>query len=207
MSLIELLKVIVAQSELHVKWLNSLSMMENTGARKIAAAEHKTKVTLIMLKHAAEEARHAYYLKKQLSKIDSEACPNYSYEYLLAPISSHAYLNKLDIEVCKYIQKELLLSGAELKHAAYLLVTYAIEVRADELYPVYQECLDEVESKVNVKSIILEEEGHLQEMMIQLQEFSPKWEQHAVFACKIEQKLFDGWMKEVEKEVIGTLVH
>jgi hypothetical protein len=29
-----------------------------------------------------------------------------------------------------------------LRYASYLFVTYAIEVRADELYPVYQDALD-----------------------------------------------------------------
>jgi hypothetical protein len=28
--------IIVASDEMHAKWLNSLSMMENTGARKIS---------------------------------------------------------------------------------------------------------------------------------------------------------------------------
>jgi hypothetical protein len=56
-----------------------------------------------------------------------------------------------------------------LRFAAYLLVTYAIEVRADEFYPIYQDALDNAAgSKVNVKSIILEEEGHLEEMINQL---------------------------------------
>ena len=68
----------------------------------------------------------------------------------------------LDVEVCRYLKKELHLTGKELRFAAYLLVTYAIEVRADELYPVYQDALDASGSKINVKSIILEEEGPLE---------------------------------------------
>jgi len=43
------------------------------------------------------------------------------------------------------LKKELNLKGRELRFAAYLLVTYAIEVRADELYPVYQ---DELEKSI-----------------------------------------------------------
>jgi hypothetical protein len=42
--------------------------MENAGARKISKCEHPTLVTQIQLKHAAEEHRHAYYLKKQIGK-------------------------------------------------------------------------------------------------------------------------------------------
>jgi bacterioferritin (cytochrome b1) len=72
MELYSLLEKIVQQNETHAKWLNTLSFMENAGARKISACEHPTNVSLIQLKHAAEEHRHAYYLKKQILKIDPE---------------------------------------------------------------------------------------------------------------------------------------
>jgi hypothetical protein len=80
-------------------------------------------------------------------------------------------------------------------------VTYAIEVRADELYPVYQAVLDETKSKVNVKSIILEEEGHLEEMLHQLKQFSPDWEIHAQKAVEIETGLFKDWIQALSKEI------
>lgn len=192
---------IISQPLLHAKLLNTLSLMENTGARKISASEHSTDVTLIILKHAAEEHRHAYYLKKQISKIDESYCATYAYEYLLAPASSRLYLHMLDIEVSRYLKSALNLSGNELKFAAYLLVTYAIEVRADELYPIYQDALDKAGSKVNVKSIILEEEGHLEEMLKQLKDFSPEWETHAEKAVTIEAKLFANWVLALGKEI------
>jgi hypothetical protein len=203
MQLNTLFEKIISKPELHARLLNTLSLMENTGARKISASEHSTNVTLIILKHAAEEHRHAYYLKKQIAKIDETLCPTYSYEYLLAPASSRLYLNKLDTEVSRYLKNTLGLSGNELKFAAYLLVTYAIEVRADELYPVYQEALDSAKSKVNVKSIILEEEGHLEEMLKQLKEFSADWETHAGKALEIESLLFDAWAQALSEEIIG----
>jgi len=156
MKLKETLLQIVSDDLLHSKWLNTLSFMENAGAKKISASEDKEKVTIIILKHAAEEHRHAYYLKKQISKIGEGNCPDYQNQYLLAPKASKYYLNNLDVQVCKYLKKELQITGAELRFAAYLLVTYAIEVRADELYPVYQDILTKTSSKVMVKSIILE---------------------------------------------------
>lgn len=206
MHLNTLFQQIISKPELHARLLNTLSLMENTGARKISASEHSTNVTLIILKHAAEEHRHAYYLKKQISKINETLCPTYAYEYLLAPASSRLYLNKLDTEVSRYLKTTLDLSGNELKFAAYLLVTYSIEVRADELYPVYQEALDAARSKVNVKSIILEEEGHLEEMLKQLKEFSPDWEIHAEKALEIESRLFNDWLQALEGELINKTV-
>lgn len=197
MQLKDILPQIISDNQLHARWLNTLSLMENTGARKISASEDPVTVTYIILKHAAEEHRHAFYLKKQIEKTGDSQCPTYAADYLLAPAYSKYYLNQLDIDVCRYLKTELGLKGAELRFAAYLLVTYAIEVRADELYPVYQQALEDAGSKVNVKSIILEEEGHLEEMIAQLHKFSPDWEFHAQKAVAMETRLFNDWVTEL----------
>lgn len=201
MQLTSILENIVNNNQLHSKWLNTLSYMENAGARKISASEHKEDVTLLILKHAAEEHRHAYYLKKQLVKIDDQTCKTYTNSELLAPNYTKYYLNTLDVYVCRYLKQHFNLSGYDLKFAAYLFVTYVIEVRADELYPIYQQILTAKQSKVNVKSIILEEEGHLEEMLNQLKEFSPDWQKHAQEIVKIEQQMFNDWMLGLAKEI------
>jgi hypothetical protein len=196
-----LLKRIVQDGSTHAKWLNTLSYMENAGARKISKCEHPTLVSQIQLKHAAEEHRHAYYLKKQIGKIDPELCKTYESTELLAPIATSQYLHSLDIKACRYLQKAFNLDKTDIKYAAYLFVTYAIEVRADELYPVYQEALTEASSKIMVKSIILEEEGHLEEMINQLNEFSPDWKDHADHILTIEKELHEEWISAVIEEV------
>lgn len=196
-----ILEKIVKDNALHAKWLNTLSYMENAGAKKISASEHKEAVTLIILKHAAEEHRHAYYLKKQLDKLEGDLCQTYTNDELLTPGQTRFYLHALDVAVCRYLKQQFNLSGHELKFAAYLFVTYAIEVRADELYPIYQEVLTEAGSKVNVKSIILEEEGHLEEMLNQLKSFSADWKAHAEIVVKIEQGMFDEWMGNLNKAI------
>jgi hypothetical protein len=202
MNLQEIFQNIIADDSLHAQFLNTLSLMENTGARKISASEHKTKVSYLILKHACEEARHAFYLKKQIQKVaDLDDFPTYENAYLLAPFASYTYLHSLDIQVCRYLKQTLKLSGEDLKYAAYLLVTYSIEVRADELYPIYQDALDEAKSKVNVKSIIVEEEGHLAEMITQLKTFSEDWQNHAEKACEIEKTLFDKWTIGLAEEL------
>lgn len=197
----QILSAIIKNDQLHARWLNTLSLMENTGARKISASEDPETVTYIILKHAAEEHRHAFYLKKQIEKTKTRNCPTYANDYLIAPKSSKYYLNQLDVDVCRYLKKEMGLKGRALRFAAYLLVTYAIEVRADELYPVYQDELDKVSSKVNVKSIILEEEGHLEEMINQLKSFSPEWQFHADKAVEMESQLFTQWVEQLSNEI------
>lgn len=197
----ELLDKIVKDLSLHSKWINTLSMMENTGAKKIKKCEHPVFVSEMILKHAAEEARHAYYLKKQIRKVNENDCRTYERKYLLAPAQSSAYLHTLDILLSRYLKDEFKLEGAKLKYAAYLLVTYAIEVRADMLYPVYQEVLTKNKSTVNVKSIIAEEENHLKEMRAQIAEFFTDGEKVCAASWEMENKLFTGWMAALTAEI------
>ncbi|MDQ6479450.1 hypothetical protein [Dyadobacter sp. LHD-138] len=195
------IQCIVENNALHIKWLNTLSFMENAGARKISACEHPTQVGIIQLKHAAEEHRHAYYLKKQILKIDANSCSTYSDAELLAPRATRFYLHALDIQCSRYLKKQFQLQGAELKYAAYLFVTYAIEVRADLLYPVYQDILSNVKHHVMVKSIIVEEEGHLEEMIGQLNNFRSDWKEHASAILAFEQVLFEDWLHRINTEI------
>lgn len=188
---------IVADPAVHAKWLNTLSMMENVGAKKIKNCEDPVFVSEIILKHSAEEARHAYYLKKQIAKIAENACPTYEREYLLAPESSYHYLHVLDVQICRYLRDIYKFSGQQIKYAAYLLVTYAIEVRADELYPIYQQVLSAQGSNVTVKSIIAEEKNHLAEMEDQLKVFSSEWKAMAQRAVEMEERLFRFWIEDL----------
>jgi len=124
--LTSLLTQIVQSDILHAKWLNTLSYLENCGARKIAACEHPTLVKEEMLKHASEEFRHSHYLKKQIKKVSSFYFPDFRLCSLLGRISTLQYLNKLDLLIARFLTKEPFLNKFKLKKTAYLLVTYAI---------------------------------------------------------------------------------
>ncbi|MCH9627262.1 MAG: hypothetical protein S4CHLAM2_08970 [Chlamydiales bacterium] len=175
-----LLRSLIANPKKHVKWLNTLSYLENAGARKIAKAEHPTLVKQEMLKHAAEEFRHAHYLKQQIGKLTSS--PPADYSDLLGGHLTRRYLDRLELGVCRLTTIKL-----------YPLVTYAIEKRAQQLYPLYQKALKESGSKVTVMSIIKEEEGHLEEMELELGECLYK--EHV---CEIEEKIYQSWIAKVE---------
>lgn len=187
-----LLIAFVSCDELHAKWINTLSFMENCGARMIAACEHPTLVREEMLKHASEEFRHAHHLKRQLSKVSSSGMKTYSVPFILGGFSTLHYLKTLDLKISRYL-KGCGLSANTIKEAAYLLVTYAIELRAGELYGLYDEVLRTSRSKVAVKSILLEEEEHLNEMIEGLKRL-PSGFTHARYACAIEGELCQKWL-------------
>lgn len=194
----ELLNLIVKNPSLHGLWINTLSYLENCGARMIAACEHPTLVKEEMLKHAAEEFRHAFYLKKQLSRI-GESYEDYRQAHLLGAWSGYHYLNKLDIQASRYLQS-LRLTRPQIKQLAYLLVTYAIELRAGELYPIYQAALKHSQSKVQVQSILLEEKEHLREMEEELNRI-PASPVYIEIICRFEAVLFGQWLKACQTDV------
>ena len=184
---------------LHAKWLNTLSFLENCGARKIAACEHPTCVKEEVLKHAAEEFRHAHYLKRQIERVSALPMDDYSLPFLLGGIATWHYLPLLDLHTSRYL-KTIDKSLHFLKEASYLLVTYAIELRAQELYPVYDRILREIGSKVTVKSILLEENEHLEEMKVGLKKI-PSGFAHAEKICALETELYNDWLKAISCEV------
>ena len=194
----ELIGPIVQNSTLHGLWINTLSYLENCGARMIAACEHPTLVREEMLKHAAEEFRHAFYLKKQLIRI-GESYEDYQRAHLLGAWPGYHYLNQLNLQTSRYLQSREM-ARAQIKQLAYLLVTYAIELRAGELYPIYQKALKRSQSKVQVQSILLEEKEHLREMEEELSRI-PSSSQHVEVICRFEAILFDQWLKACESDI------
>ena len=184
----------VRDPELHARWLNTLSLMENCGARKIARFEHPVAVTTTILKHASEEFRHAFSLKRQIVRVRPDACPDYHDATLVLGPMSRRYLDRLDVAVCRYLKHTRGLTGWELRHHAYLLVTWAIEVRAAELYPLYQAVLEEAGLPVSVRAIIAEEDLHLADMEAMLQETcGASWRQHTAVVRAAEEALFARW--------------
>lgn len=196
----KLLSVIIESSDRHAKWLNTLSFLENCGARKIAACEHPTLVKEEMLKHAAEEFRHAHYLKRQIEKVSQIPLRSYALKEILGGSATIHYVNTLDVQVSRYLMEQGFVRGA-LKEAAYLLVTYAIEVRASELYPIYDDILRKRESKVTVKSILLEEKEHLKEMEMGIAQLFCGVK-HCEKICSIEGSICKKWLEAIARECL-----
>lgn len=67
------LETVVEDAGLHARWLATLSLLEHTGARKIHRSmpglPGHLRLAESVLQHAAEEARHAFFFRKQIGKI------------------------------------------------------------------------------------------------------------------------------------------
>ena len=190
------LNAIVSYPHLHAKWLNTLSYLENCGARKIASCEHPTLVKEEMIKHAAEEFRHAYYLKRQIKRISNFPLIDYAIDNMLGGIATRHYLNKLDVHVSRFLKTQGL-SPSAIKATAYVLVTYVIELRAAELYPIYDEILKKNHSPITIKSILLEEKEHLKEMEDELSRIK-NGEIFMVKVRQIEEIICQRWIENIK---------
>lgn len=172
----------------HSRWLNTLSFWENCGARKLAACQHPTKVKEEMLKHAAEEFRHAHFLKQQIHRLEAPYPYDYCLSSLLGGMAGYHYLDRLDIGISRLLGEKG--CGKDLN---YLLVTYAIERRAEEVYALYHEVLKEARSPIRIYSILLEEKEHLAEITEELSAW-PDALLLCAEACQIEAKLCEHWL-------------
>lgn len=190
-----MLTTIISSPDLHARWLNTLSYLENSGARKIAACEHPTLVKEEMLKHAAEEFRHAHHLKRQIAKVSKSGFETYS--NLLGGRATRHYLPALNLKASRY----LIFSGITCREAAYLLVTYAIERRAQELYPIYESLLRQAGSRVSVRSILLEEVEHLNDMLKAIQQL-PAGFVHAQNISSFESDICRQWLAAIENNCL-----
>jgi hypothetical protein len=202
-----LLEEIIKNPTLHVKWLNTLSYLEHMGAKKIHKANLGLYINERILSHACEEARHAFFYKKSIRKIDPNIPEDFNYSYinLIAGFSSFKYFQQLDLEVLKYLKNFFKDSNKSfLSFLCYLYVTYLVEERADMVFNIYQERLEKLQNPINITSVIKEEEKHLKEIFDMIQKFDPKYDQHLMELSNLETNLFDWYLNRLEKVVFRS---
>src|SRR5262245_37729967 len=90
-----LLDSIVAEPARHARMANTLSLLEHLGSHKIMATQHSAAIDQATLKHVAEEAHHAFFMKRQAEKT-AERSLEYVADDLLAPASARMYFQRLE---------------------------------------------------------------------------------------------------------------
>ena len=150
------LSAIIKDREAHAKFMNMLSMLEHMGSRKIMVSQmHKGEtLTEDTLKHLAEEARHAYFFKRQAERAAGKSLDGWTEENTTARVPALMYFGRMDAGISKIVGDD----------AAYGWVSLIIELRACWLYTIYQEALEGSDYQLSLKSLIAEEDGHLAEM-------------------------------------------
>jgi hypothetical protein len=206
-----LLEQIVADPNLHARFVNTLSRMEYVGVRKMLKARHSDHLDLDGLQHVLEEASHALRLKKTALALDL-TLKTYSAAHTLAGAAGEQYLQNVDAACQLALQAsasdtkaDLPLSSATIEtEANYLLSSAAIEVRADAFYPVYEKALLSVGSPHSVRAILKDEQRHLAEMAQLLNHTLPNWRAKLESAVRAERWAFAKWIDAIKLAVMNS---
>lgn len=194
-----ILSCIVSQPTLHVAWLNSLSHLEYCGAQKIALYAQTLKIkSPVLLQHLAEEFRHAYFFKKQAENLIKQHKIEESFrDILLIARVGKRYLQLLDLQISR-IFRQYAMSTSEIRQASYLMTTYAIELRALNLYLKYDALLKQnLMDNFRLSSVLKEESSHLQSIEKEIKNHPPLMQaQSDIFS--IEARIYEGFLQEIE---------
>lgn len=152
----------IAAPALHGRLLNTLSLLEHMGSHKIMATQHGAGMEQATLRHVAEEAHHAYFMKRQAEKTADRSLA-YLAADLLAPAASRMYFQRLEAAAVRTLGR-----GAG-PRAAYLYMSLIVEFRALWFYGLYQEALQRAQHVLSLKRVIGEERNHLEEMSTRLE--------------------------------------
>ncbi|TAL03227.1 MAG: hypothetical protein EPO08_04570 [Rhodospirillaceae bacterium] len=153
--LTNLLDTICASDALHGLFLNTLSMMEHIGSRKIMVTQGRTDMDQPTLKHLADETRHAFFMKRHAETATKRTLA-YGSGDVLAHAAARMYFQRLELAMRQS------LSGPSA--AVYLYMSMIVEFRATWGYGIFQAALKRAGRNLPLKSLLAEEEQHLEDM-------------------------------------------
>jgi len=139
---------VTASAEVELEWVDLLSQLEYVGFRKIAKAVPYDRVSLETLRHASEEASHAYLLKAAAEK---NGLPPRSWREGRFSAAGWRYFQGLDRGIEAAVADPAL---------CYPLVSVAVERRVLALYPAYLERTRIPDVRRAVERILVEERAH-----------------------------------------------
>jgi hypothetical protein len=192
----ERLAHICAHPPMHARFLNTLSLMEHIGSRKIMASRSGQDLGGDTLRHLAEETRHAYFFKRAAEKLARSGL-GFRPSELMAGAAARGYMGRLDAGITRA------LSSAAATPLPYLYMSLIVELRAIWFYRLYQEVLDRHAPALSLKSVLAEEELHLAAILARLSEMDGECTLRVTRFREIEQHRFRALWAAVEAECNG----
>lgn len=195
----KLLENIVLKPSVHARWLNTLSFLEHIGTRKIVKSQDSEQLNLMVLEHIAEEARHAFFFKKLAHKIDAASCFSYEEKFLLGGGRTEDYFQRLDRKIDETLASQY--PDRRRTFFAYLYVTLLVEERAMSVYRLYEEVLQKNKAGLSLRSVLLEEQRHLEQMLELLETHDRHFAENHLFFRSVESELYGELIGVLEKSV------
>jgi hypothetical protein len=189
-----LLETIVAEPQRHARMINTLSLLEHLGSHKIMATQHSAAIDQATLKHVAEEAHHAFFMKRQAEKT-AERALEYIAADLLAPSSARLYFQRLEGATVRAL-------GAQRSpRAAYLYMSMIVEFRALWFYGLYEQALKRARHALSLRRVLGEEQAHLSDMAERLEAGGELDDARATEVLGAERKLYARLLGALERAV------
>jgi hypothetical protein len=183
----------VADPARHARLLNTLSMLEHMGSHKIMATQHAPGIDQDTLRHVAEEAHHAYFMKRQAEKTAGRTL-EFEPADLLAPAAARMYFQRLEAGTTRAL-------GGASRRAPYLYMSMIVEFRALWFYGLYQHALQRAQHALSLKRVLGEEQNHLGEMANRLEGDGELSDARARELLTHEQRLYGRLLAAMERAV------
>ena len=181
-----------AEPPVHARFLNMLSLLEHIGSRKIMTSPAMAEAGADMLKHLAEETRHAFFFKRAAERIARRAL-DYGAADTLAGAAAAFYMGRLDAEIARSL-------GKAAPALPYLYMSLIVELRAVWIYRLYQTILAEHEIPLTLKSVLAEEELHLAAMVADLTKLDSEALNRIALFAGFEETRFESLWVAIEQE-------
>ena len=189
----EVLRRIAQEPSREARWLNTVSLLEFIGARKISRTVADRHPTLEVLSHLADETRHALAFKRLACEVAGGEVQGY-----LCPEAAGTYFQTLDRALAAWAAQAV---GAEDTRLSYLLTTTLIEKRAMQIYPLYKAATRRPEVREELGRVVIEEQGHRRSIEDTcLEELARRCGKGLEEPLAIEARLFEGLLVALEKE-------
>jgi hypothetical protein len=192
-----LLVFVIANPRRHARLINTLSLLEHMGSRKIMATQHSAGIDQATLKHVAEEAHHAYFMKRQAEKT-AERPLEYTADELLAPAAARMYFQRLESSMVRSLGTQ------DSTRAVYLYMSLIVEFRALWFYEIYQQALQQAKHALSLKRVLGEERAHLIEMGERLEAIGDRSGIHTAEFLTVEKLLFGRLLRSLEQAAPAT---
>jgi hypothetical protein len=184
----------IATPAQHGRLINTLSLLEHMGSHKIMATQHRADIDQATLRHVAEEAHHAYFMKRQAEKTADRPL-EYVATDLLAPAAARMYFQRIEAATVRTLGRDC---GPR---AAYLYMSMIVEFRALWFYELYQETLQRAHHVLSLKRVIGEEQNHLDEMATRLEAVGERSNAHVSALLARERLLYSRLLSALDGAV------
>jgi len=179
--------------EREARWLNTVSLLEFTGARKIGRTVADRHPTLEVLQHLADETRHALAFKRLATEVAGREVTGY-----LCLEAAATYFQTLDRALSSWATQTL---GREDVRLNYLLTTTLIEQRAMQVYPLYKAATRHPTVKEELGKIVAEEQSHRRSIETVCIEALAAAGTDLDQPLAIEARLFEAMLAALEREL------